>query len=188
MIHDACVRYGINDRDEITYVNAAWDQFAEANEGTDVAGDRIHGRILWDFISDKVTRQLYQQIVARVRQGSEAKFTLRCDSPSCRRHLEMTIRARETNVVEFATRSLRLEERAPVDLLTRAAPRSTDLLLACAWCNRINVGSDAWAEVEIAAQRLKLFEAGRMPQLTHGICAACFGRMTDSLDDLKAGA
>jgi hypothetical protein len=188
MNHEACVRYRINDRDEITFVNEAWDRFAEANDGGELAGDRVRGRILWNFISDKLTRQLYQQIVARVRQGHVAKFTLRCDSPSCRRHLEMTIRASGTDAIEFTTRSLRLEDRVPADLLTRATPRSADLLLSCAWCNRVNVGPDAWAEVEIAAERLKLFEFRRMPQLTHGICADCFGRMTDTLDNLKASS
>jgi hypothetical protein len=188
MSHEACVRYRINDRDEITFVDGAWDRFAETNDGAEIVGNKVLGRILWDFISDGVTRQLYQQIVARVRQGHQAQFKLRCDSPSCKRHLEMTIHAAGTDIIEFATQSLQVEDRPPMALLARGTPRSTELLRACAWCNRIDVGSDEWTEVEVAVERLKLFEVGRMPQLTHGICEACFATMTSTLDDLMASA
>lgn len=185
---EAGVRYRINDRDEITFVDEEWDRFAETNDGAEVVGNEVLGRNLWEFICDPATRHLYQQIVARVRQGCQAQFKLRCDSPSCKRHLAMTIHAPETGIVEFATQSLLVEDRPPMALLAKGTPRSTELLLACAWCNRIDVGSDAWTEVEVAVERLKLFEVGRMPQLTHGICAACFATMTSTLDDLKASA
>ena len=188
MNHQADVRYRINDRDEITFVDEAWDRFAETNDGAEAVGHEVLGRVLWDFISDGVTLQLYQKIVARVRQGHQAHFNLRCDSPSCKRHLEMTIHAPETGIVEFTTQSLHVEHRAPMALLAKGSPRPTELLRACAWCNRIEVGSEAWKEVEVAVGQLKLFEAGQMPGLTHGICGECFAAMTSTLDDLKISA
>jgi len=183
MSDDSGVRYRINERDEITFVDGAWDRFAEANDGAELVGSEVLGRVLWDFISDPVTRQLYQQIVARIRQGHQMQFNLRCDSPACKRHLEMMIHATGTDIIEFTTQSLEVEDRPPMALLARGTPRSSELVRMCAWCNRIDLGSDAWAEVEVAVERLKLFEVERMPQLTHGICAACFATMTSTLDD-----
>jgi len=188
MSYEAGVRYQINDRDEITFVDKAWVRFAQANDGAELVGHGVLGRVLWEFIDDGVTRQLYQQIVGRVRQGHQAVFKLRCDSPSCKRHLEMTIHATGADIIEFATQTLQLEDRPPMAFLGRGTPRSTELLRACSWCNRIDVGSDAWTEVEVAVERLKLFELGRMPKITHGICATCFATMTTTLDDLKTCA
>lgn len=188
MSQDAGVRYRINGRDEIAFVDEAWDRFASTNDGAEIAASEVLGRSLWDFISDGATRQLYQQIVARVRRGGQAQFKLRCDSPSCRRHLEMTIRAVGADEVEFATRSLQAAERPPISLFARGTPRSSAVLRVCAWCNRVDVDTDTWAEVEVAVERLKLFEAGQVPQLTHGVCAACFATMTSVANDLNTGA
>ncbi len=102
----------------------------------------------------------------------------------------MTISARPEGAVEFETHALRVEDREPVPLLARSTTRSTDLLRACAWCNRINVGSgsDPWVEVEDATERLLLFERDRMPQLTHGICEACLESMTRTLATMETKA
>ncbi|MFT5391017.1 MAG: hypothetical protein ACI8PT_001208 [Gammaproteobacteria bacterium] len=185
MSHEADVRYRINERDEIIFVNEAWDRFAQANDGAETVGNKVLGRILWDFIPDGTTRKLYQQIVALARQGYHPLFKLRCDSPSCKRHLEMTIHAIGTGIIEFATWSLQLEDRAPIALLARGTPRSAQFLRICAWCNRIDIGFDEWVEAEVAVERLKLFEVERMPQSSHGICAACYATMTSTLDNLK---
>jgi hypothetical protein len=187
MRSEAGVRYRINRRDEITFVDDNWDAFANANDGAELVAHRVLGRVLWGFITDTVTRQLYQQIVARVRQGHEARLKLRCDGPSQRRYLEMTIRVMEADLVEFATRSLQLEERSPVALLARQSPRSNELLRACAWCNRFEVGTDVWAEVEVAVEQLKLFESAQLPRLTHGICPSCLAVAISTLDDRKTG-
>lgn len=190
MSNQANVRYVINARDRFSFVGESWNRFALANEGAGLEGTNIIGRSLWEFIADTPTRQLYKQIVARVREGRETRFTLRCDSPACRRLLEMTISARRAGSIEFETHALCVEEREPVPLLARGTPRSTEFLRACAWCNRINVGSaaDAWVEVEVATHQLLLFERDRMPQLTHGICKACLEKMTSTLANPDANS
>jgi hypothetical protein len=142
MSHEVDVRYRINERDEIIFVNEAWDRFAQANDGAETMTNKGLGRILWDFIPDGTTRELYQQIVALARQGRHPLFKLRCDSPSCKRHLEMTIHAIGTDIIEFATQSLQLEDRAPIALLARGTPRSAQFLRIFAWCNRIDIGFD----------------------------------------------
>jgi hypothetical protein len=179
MSSELSVRYVIDADDKISFVDAGWCRFAEANDGAELTPSVILGQSLWDHITDLTTSKLYQQIVARVRQGKSSRFVLRCDGPECRRLLEMTIISGPNGSVEFETRLLSLETREPVALLSREMPRSTDMLRSCAWCNRIDAGSGSndWVEVEEATNRLRLFEREVMPQLTHGICESCHAKM-----------
>lgn len=183
------VRYAIDAEDNICFVDEGWYKFADANGGDRLEPPDILGRSLWDCISDPTTRDLYQQIVDRVRQGKSANFTLRCDSPECRRLLEMTISSGANGSVAFLTSVLSMEDRPPVALLSPKALRSTETLRVCAWCNRINLGapSSDWVEVEDAAEQLDLFELELMPDLTHGICQPCYESMMGTLAKLDAG-
>lgn len=188
--NESSMRYTIDAEDKICFVDEAWCQFAEANDGAVLTRLAVLGHSLWDYITDETTCKLYQQIVSRVRQGKLARFTLRCDSPACRRFLEMAISAALDGSVEFETHTMRVEDREPVELLSRNMKRSTQLLRACAWCNRIDVGygSNDWVEVEDATERLRLIELGQMPQLTHGICAAFVTSMMGTLANMDANA
>ncbi|WLD59031.1 hypothetical protein NFC81_04405 [Salinispirillum sp. LH 10-3-1] len=161
--------------------------FAQTNDGAELMRPEILGQSLWDSITDPETCMIYQKIVARVREGRLASFTLRCDGPECRRLLEMKISAVPDGSVEFESRTIRVEDRDPVALLSRNIPRSTELLRVCAWCNRIDVGfgSNDWVEIEDATERLQLFELAKLPQLTHAMCEACSESMTDQVDKLN---
>lgn len=174
---EAGVRYRINQHDQITFVDDAWEQFAQANEAADLTGGHVLGRALWEFICDSATRQVYAQVLERVRRGRLTRFTLRCDAPTCRRLLEMTVRADGPNAVKFTTRTILFETHARLPLVDRNTPRSVDLLRTCGWCNRVEDGHGGWAHVEDAVARLRLFEAERMPRLSHGICGGCLQKM-----------
>ncbi|MFN2377511.1 MAG: hypothetical protein ABR538_13310 [Candidatus Binatia bacterium] len=186
MSPDRIVRYRINSDDELLEVDEGWRHFALANDAAHLLHDNVLGRVLWDFLSDDTTRQLYQQIVKKVRKGASTTFTLRCDGPTCRRHLGMTIRADESGNVEFETTVLRSEDRETVALLDPGAKRSDAMLRVCAWCNRIDTGAGQWMEVEDAIRHLRLFELAAMPQLTHGVCGECFRFMESKLDQLDS--
>lgn len=181
------VRYRINANDEIVFVDEAWLRFAAANDVEARFMNSVIGRSLWDFISDRSTRDLYKQIIGRVRDGGVAQFTLRCDGPTCRRVLEMVIHACENGEIEFATSAQQLTDRDHVALLDHRAMHSEALLRSCAWCNRIDVGNSNWVEVEEATDRLRLFELDVTPTLTHGICDDCLKSMTELLDAMPAG-
>ncbi|SEA20053.1 hypothetical protein [Alkalimonas amylolytica] len=188
MSNDSIVRYRIDAEDNISFVDEGWFRFAEENDGTELMRPELLGQSLWDSITDPETCQIYQKIVSRVRQGKLARFNLRCDGPENRRWLEMKISAAPDGSVEFESRTIRVEDREPMALLSRKVPRSTDLLRICAWCNRMDVGFgfNDWIEVEDATQRLQLFELERLPQLTHGICEDCLESMTDTMDEMDA--
>jgi len=86
--------YRIDPLDDIVFVNDEWIRFADANDGANLSPEKILNCGLWDFITDETTRQLYRQIVDRVRSGYATRFSLRCDAPACRRVIEMSVASR----------------------------------------------------------------------------------------------
>jgi hypothetical protein len=174
------VCYWLNDRDEIVFVNDAWGAFAAANGGEHLSAADVLGRPLWGFVADPATQHLYRQVLARVRGGRAARFTFRCDSPDCRRLMEMEVGRGPEGVTEFRSRTLSEEVRQPQALLDPARPHSGGLVRVCGWCKKVDVGG-RWEEVEEAVSRLALFERPVLPRLTHGICEGCFATMTETL-------
>ena len=49
------------------------------------------------------------------------------------------------------------------------------LLVACAWCERIRL--DGWVEAEDALRRLRTFEWPEPPSFSHGVCDNCLGEL-----------
>jgi glycine cleavage system aminomethyltransferase T len=47
-----------------------------------------------------------------------------------------------------------------------------DLVVACAWCDRVRLGTD-WAAAEDAIRRLRTYENQDPPSFTHTICDTC---------------
>jgi hypothetical protein len=179
------VCYRIDANDQIVSVDDEWQRIADKISVSHVRADQVTGRVLWDFISDSTTRHIYQRIVSRVRAGRTARFTLRCDTPSLRRLLRMTIRSDETGVVEFRTEPLEIVERAPVLLWSDEAARSDELIRACGWCKRVHIDSDDWVEAEVAVEQLQLFERSALPHVTHGLCDQCLETMEKTIEGLE---
>lgn len=182
---DVSVRYRIDARDQIVFVDDAWHHTAATLASAREAANDVTGRLLWDFIGDAVTRRIYEQILARVRAGRVVQFTLRCDSAAYRRLLRMTIRADASGAVDFHTDPIESVPRSPVPLLSPDSPRSASMLRACGWCNRIDVGADEWTEVEEAVERLRLFERAALPHLSHGVCNACHAGLLATIEALE---
>jgi hypothetical protein len=169
--------YRVNSRDEIVFTNEEWDRFALANGGGKVTSANILHRSLWDFIFDPTTRQLYHDILTQIRNNRVIGFRFRCDSPGCRRLMEMRIFPAEGATVEFRIRTLSIEHRQHQPLLESQAVHSEKFLRMCSWCKKINV-EGTWMEVEEAVRHLRLFESTSLPMLTHGVCETCYGEMT----------
>ncbi len=183
------IRYTIDAHDVIKAVSDSWYPFAVDNEGNQLSNTDVIGRSLWDFIKDSPTREIYRKMIARVRQGRRTQFTLRCDGPTERRLLSMTVTRQLLDEIEFETKVLKLEHRDAVPLLMNEVPRSTALVRICAWCNLVDVGDDTtseWVEVEVAMERLRLFERDQMPKLSHGICDACLVKMMQEVESPSA--
>ena len=172
--HDR-LTYRIDRGDVITAVDDAWAPFARANGAPQLAD--VLGRPLWDYVSDDTTRQVYRDLVARVRAGHDATFPYRCDAPALRRFMRMTMRAAPQRGVVFESEVVRTEAR-PVPLLLDQKPAGSSgvIVRVCSWCKRVHV-RETWQEVEIAVERLDLFAGGPSPSLTHGMCEDCYARV-----------
>ena len=172
------VVYRIDARDRLEYVNGAWDEFARANDGESLVSAKIRLTSLWDYLTDNPTRQIYRDLVSRVRSGRRARFEFRCDSPDKRRLLSMTMRAAGLGSVEFSVSAVKIEQRAPQALLDPAAPRGDRLIRVCAWCKKAEVDG-AWLEIEEAVAQADWLRQTILPRLTHGMCEGCEKHMTE---------
>lgn len=171
--------YQLNHNDEICFVNKEYDDFAAANAGTQIMSGQVLHRSLWHFITDLATKNLYRDLLTRVRAGHPVQFNFRCDSPSRRRLMHMDLTCRE-NRVEFRVHTLSEEDRPSQTLLEPHTPRSKHFLKMCGWCKKVRVGN-LWVEMEQALTHLRLFELPILPSLTHGICKQCLNEMTKTL-------
>ncbi|MEZ5444889.1 MAG: hypothetical protein R3F45_03775 [Gammaproteobacteria bacterium] len=181
------IHYRLNDRDEIVFVNQAWDAFASANSGEHLTAPHVLGLPLWEFIVDRTTRALYKEILARVRGGRSVRFLLRCDSPEYRRLLEMEVSRGLDDVTDFRIRTLSQQARERQPLLDTDRPHSEEFLRVCGWCKKVHAGG-RWVEVEEAVSLLGLFVRPLLPAVTHGICEDCYSRMVATISEGDKGA
>jgi hypothetical protein len=165
--------YAIDDQDHLIRVDEGYYRFAEEN-GWEEAGTSL-GRSLWDYVSGNEMRKLQRLLVRRIRDEiGNVELPFRCDGPDVRREMNMRIVARPGGrVVLFSARLRSEEEREESQpLLDPDAPRGTETLTMCGWCDRFEVEGE-WVEVEVAAKRLNLFNRPELPATSHSICPSC---------------
>lgn len=157
----------------ITAVNDEWVEFACENGAPELASAAVIGRALWEFIEGRETRHISRLLLDKaIRSGKGLTIPYRCDSPELRRFMEMEIVPVDNGFVEFRSRILKVERRAPVLLLDPHAGRSDEFLTICSWCRRARIAS-MWIELDEAVKKLDLFSSASLPQLTHGMCEDC---------------
>ena len=178
------VVYAVDASDAIVEVNPTWTEFAAVNGGEALVPPGIIGQSLWRFVADPTTTSIYRSLFERIRGGAgDVRFSFRCDGPTVRRLLGMTIVTDRKGWLTFSVRTVRLENRNRLDLLDPTVRRTGEHLRMCAWCKRIPDASGAWMEIEKALPSLGLFEAGAMPALTHGMCEDCEQSMMEAIVD-----
>lgn len=166
----------IDDADKIVHVNDDWLAFAGENTAPQLTASLVLDQPIWRFIQGQETSYLYNQIFSRVRAGrSPVKFPFRCDSPDCRRFMEMKLSLLPGDAIQFMAQMLREEWRDPVDLLDASRDRTREFLKICSWCKKINIPGRGWGEIEAAIAALDLFGHHSMPRMTHTICDSCHG-------------
>jgi len=171
------VHYTIDHDDRINFFDQPFQEFGSENG---VPPDQVAGYMekpVYSFLAGSQTKEIYRVLIAKVRAGRKLTFPFRCDAPSLRRYLVMTMEPSGPSGVAFITRLVRVEDRQTVSLLDSSVVRSDELVRMCAWCKRIVV-EDTYTEVEEAVQRLKLFNRPALPTVTHGICDTCYRKVT----------
>jgi hypothetical protein len=161
--------YAIDDQDRLIRLDDGFYEFAEEN-GWHGAGDSL-GRSLWDFVAGEDLVKVQRILLRRLRdEVREIDLPVRCDGPDIRREMQLRIVAHPSGrTVLFAARVRSEEQREPQQVLDPAAPRATDPLEMCGWCDRFLVEGE-WVEVEEATLRLELFRRSELPRIVHGIC------------------
>lgn len=165
--------YTVDACDRLVAVDAAFREFALANEWPEGAGSTILGCELWSFFEDPETRVLWRSLFARARAGRPVAVTIRCDAPEARRLFELRLSSSPRGDVTIESRTLSETSRARAEIWSRAVPRGADPLRACSWCKRIRTGDGRWLEVEEAVETLGLLRGPALPLISHGICPDC---------------
>lgn len=165
--------YELDARLHLVAADEAFANFALANDAPELVPPGPLGRSLMSFISDPTTAHLYAELFRRVAtRQSPLTVRLRCDSPTLRRFLTLTISPRASGF-RLVSHVERVEERDPQPLLGREQATGTGALMRmCSWCKRMDVHG-AWLEVEEAVATLRLFEHAPPPRLTHTMCRTC---------------
>jgi hypothetical protein len=165
----------IDDTDGIIYVNEDWLAFARENGAPDLSAALVLNKPLWRFIQGQETIYLYRQLLGKLRTGmAPVKLPFRCDSPDCRRFMEMELSLLTDDPIQFLARLIRQEYRPPVDLLDVSREGSGEFLRVCSWCKKIFITGRGWGEIEEAIRALKLFGSLPLPHITHSICNSCY--------------
>lgn len=171
----ACI-YSIDKNDLLISVSDNWLLFAAENQAVESCHpDRIIYRPIWDFISGIETQHLFEVILKKVRTADKpVALPFRCDSPDKRRYLELIITPVQQEGIVFTSHIIHEETRDKVGLLATGIPRSDDIITMCSMCKKVVLSGNVWVEVEEAVVTLKLFEQLELPQISHGLCPACF--------------
>jgi len=177
--------YIIDDNDNILSINSEkWDYFYEKNSnGSLCLSPDIIKESLWKYIDGFETSHLYKNIINNVRTyKKEITIPFRCDSPSQRRFLNLTLKPLANNHIEFISKIEKVEDREYVSLFDDTRDFSEEILISCSMCKKIKLEENLWEEVETAVISLKLFEKPKLPMLSHGLCPYCHKLSMDEVD------
>ena len=178
--------YRIDQEDNIVYVNQEWLEFAKENSPGSFKDEYVINKSLWKYIANDKVQHLYKIVFNRVRDGVRiSRLPFRCDSPECRRFMEMDLFRAKGSEVQIESRILKQEFREPIALLSNFRDCSNEILTICSFCKKIRIDESTWTEVEEAMKRLRLYEVWPLPQISHGACETCFKEATSRLDDLE---
>lgn len=84
--------YRVDAQDRVVFANAEWFDFARENSAVSLKPEVVIGVSLWDFICSSETRHLFEILLKQVRAtGKSVTLPYRCDSPDCRRFMELRI-------------------------------------------------------------------------------------------------
>ena len=163
------VEYRVDRRNVIISVGANWNTFAKENNAASLLGDGVVGIPLHSFVAGDATRMFIEALLRSARAlGRPLVRPYRCDSPDCRRYMEMVLLPSPSGEVTLQHRVLR-EERFTRPIGFRLSESGgAGVLIRCSMCNRLK-GAHDWVDAEtIAASDGR----GSLPVI-YGVCPAC---------------
>jgi hypothetical protein len=170
----SALSYTIDRADTIVAVSGAWDDFARDNDGAAIVSERIIGQKLDQFIHGDETLMFVRTMImsARVLQRPVHR-PYRCDSPSLKRFMEMTVQPRPEGIVEVIHRELRSEPIAcKIPVVAESPGARAPFVKRCSVCNRVRA-KDVWSEIDEAAQAKRLPADVAPLKVIYGVCPDC---------------
>ena len=175
--------YELDAEDRIVSASESWDEFARENGGEHLVFARVSNTKIWDHIADPKTAALYRRIYASARRGRSVRFFLRCDSPTVRRMLSVTVEKNSDNDrLRVSTLLFRADLRDQVSLRADNDADADMSVPVCSWCEKVRLPGGDWQEVEGAAAFLDRQEPRANCQISYAICPGCLARIEDQLD------
>lgn len=167
------------DKNSILFsVSPNWDDFALNNGGEEATAEKVLGKKIWDFISNREVRHIFEQLVKKVfSTGKPACIPINCDSPDTRREMELSLIPLPEEIVEYRCRLVAIKKREPVNLLRKDVERTEELIKMCSYCKAIEITEDEWKPIEEAIKLLGLFDKEPLPVVSHGICKECLVKL-----------
>ncbi len=170
------IEYKIDENNNIIYVNEEWDCFALENNGEEIVSDKIIGRNLFDFVENITVKHIYLHLLDKVRKGNKILIDYRCDSPTYKRFLQLTIKPEDNSIIRFISREKEILPQNYLRILDSKSIRSKKFIPMCLWCKKIKV-EDEWEELEQAINKYDLLNQLEVPSLTHTICEECYQQL-----------
>lgn len=167
-------RYRVNAADQIVWVDSLWLAFAQENGASELTEQSVIGHTLWDFIAGDVTRQLFANMHAEARQRQKAVvLPFRCDSPSLKRHMQLTITAENAGYLLYKSVLLQVEPQDDVGEIYEQRGPSDCFLTMCSCCKRVLVESLGWLGLDDVSARLRILDQQQVPSLRYAVCSDC---------------
>lgn len=163
-------QYWLDTDNKIVKVNTAWNTFAVNNDAPELVHESVLGHSLLNFIAGDDTRMLITALIDSVRvRGEPIRRPYRCDSPDCRRYMEMYILPENAGHVRLVHHVVSIETLVhPVKFITIFNDEAR--IVRCSICNQIRVGYD-WMESD-AAYRYNYLSQGEV-KVVYRVCPNC---------------
>jgi hypothetical protein len=175
------ISYWVNSQDIICKVDERWDLTLEDPKALRVKSGVIIGRSMFDFICDDVTRMYLRTLLQSVRLIPRIlQKPYRCDSPTEKRFMEMTLELESNSWVRISHKLIRTEPIA-TPILFKAVTTSKSVNqsssyatyhVRCSICNHIRLSeNENWQDVnELPPEKIIGIESLRV---IYGVCANC---------------
>ena len=180
------ISYWVNSQDIICKVDEHWDSTLEDSKARRVKSGVIIGKSIFDFICDDVTRMYLRTMLQSVRLIPRVlQRPYRCDSPTEKRFMEMTLELESNSWVRISHKLLRTEPIA-TPILFKSVTTANKIEqsssyaayhVRCSICNRVRLTSGKdWRDVDkLPPEDITGIESLRV---IYGVCSDC-------MDDLK---
>jgi len=166
------VSYSVDGADLIVDVSDSWREFVRVNNGPERLVD-ILGQPLWTHVCDKNTRDLYVMLLSAVRlTGRTVSFRYRCDTPTFKRFMRMTLDPWRDEGIHFDNEILAVEAIHPELSFVSNSMYSIKNVNICSVCRSVKVGEE-WRDVLTAFSTDEIMASKNRFHAIYRICPSC---------------